>query len=424
MRPWLALGLLLGCGKKTPPVAPAETVVNAPTEGTFDPNAPLADKLALAIEKIQSGTVDDLTLAVAILTQCLPEDPGGATELNLGIALQKLGKLAEAVPRYDTVLAMHPDWAEAWVYKGSALEQLDRPNQAVSVYRDALGVDSENMGARVALIQVLRTLGRPDDAIAEAKAALKVNASSLPVYNNFALAYLDKGEMTLARFILQKALQSVEGASANAYLHTNLGWSHYLDGNKPAAIQSLLKAVELEPDLVPALVYLATVYLEDRNYGDMIPLLETALKQDPDNPDVHLNLGIAYRGMERFDEAKQAYETALKLAPESPDPWFNLGILLGDSLKEYEASVAAFNRYLDAGGAEPERAQTYIAAVNKERETAERRAKAEAARKQRELERQREQELLRQTEGDATAEPPPTEAPDEAPPPDPQEETP
>lgn len=386
------LTVLVGCGKKTPPQSAVETV--AEEAPAWDPAAPLADKVALAIAKLESGTPEDLELAVAILQQSLPEDPGGATELNLAIALQRRGDVAAALPHYEAVLAAHPDWPETWVYLGSAQERLGQVETAMETYRRAIELDTENVGARVALIAVLRKVGQPDAAIEQAKAALKVNANSLAIYNNFALAYLDKGDTTLARFILQKALQGIEGAQTNAYLHTNLGWSHYLDDNKTAAVQSLQKAVELEPGLVPALVYLATVYLEDRNYEDMIPLLETARKNDPENPDVHLNLGIAYRGMGRLDEAKQAYATASEIDPSDPDPWFNLGILLGDSFKEYEASVAAFEKYLANGGSDTERTQVYIAAVNKERETAERRRKAEEARKKREAERKREQELL------------------------------
>ena len=401
-RIWLVTMLLVGCGKKAPPEAAvqASTPEEAPA---FDPNAPLADKVALAIAKLESGTPADLDLAVTILEQSLPQDPGGVTELNLGIALQRRGNVADAVPHYEAVIAANPDWPETWVYLGSAQERLGDVETAMETYRRAIGVDTENIGARVALIAALRKTGRPDAAIEEAKTALKVNANSLAIYNNFALAYLDKGDTTLARFILQKALQGIEGAQTNAYLHTNLGWSHYLDDNKNAAVASLKKAVELEPTLVPALVYLATVYLEDRNYEDMIPLLETARQNDPENPNVHLNLGIAYRGMGRLEEAKQACVTASELDPDDPDPWFNLGILLGDSFKEYESSVEAFETYLAKGGADTERTQVYIAAVNKERETAERRRKAEEAREKREDARRREQELLRKAEEEAAA---------------------
>lgn len=417
MSRWLlaTLMVLTGCGKKSPPTPAAAPEAATAEPAAWDPNAPLAERVALAIDKLQSSEPDDLALAVEILKHSVGEDPGGPTELNLGIALQKQGAFAEAATHYRAVIETHPEWPEPWVYLGSCQERLEDPEGAIATYRDAVAQDTENMGARVALIAVLRSLGRPDDAIEEAKAALKVNANSLPVYNNFALAYLDKGDTTLARFILQKALQSIEGAVNNAYLHTNLGWSHYVDGNKPAATQSLLEAVKLDPNLVPALVYLATVYLEDRNYTDMVPLLETARDQDPENPNVHLNLGIAYRGLGQFDDAKQAYATAQELAPEDPEPWFNLGILLGDSLKDYVASVEAFEKYLAAGGTEVERAQTYIAAVNKERETAERRARAEKARKEREAERKRKEQLLKEAEaaaaaaGDGVAEQPPEE---------------
>ncbi len=406
----MAVLALAGCAKGPPP-APAPAVQEeAPPDGPapVDHDGPLWDRVNQAADLIEKGSPADLSRAVALLERAQAEDETGIASFDLGLAYQAQGSLDRARTQYEAVIADHPEIAAARLYLGQVLERQGDLAGAEQTYRDGIAADGEDMALRVALIAVQRAQGRPDDAIEAAKAALKVNANTIDVYNNFALAYLDKGDTTLARFILQKAQQSVDGAVQNAYLHTNLGWSYYLDGNRPAAAKSLKKAVELDERLVPALVYLSRVYLEDRNYEDMVPLLETAKEVAPSNPDVQLNLGVAYRGVGRLDDARKAYEQALVLNPEGAKAHFNLGILFGDYEKDYDASISAFERYVAAGGTEAERASEYIEDVQKEKERAERRARAEAARRAREEERARQQALLE--EQAAAAEEPADEA--------------
>ena len=408
MRTALAALWLIGCPKQQPP--PATTGDGPPPTLVTDANSPVHERVNEAADLIEAAGPADLERAIRLLSALIDEDPSGVARFNLGVAYHLSGDLQSAANQYQAVIAVHPDHGDAWLYLGRLQEQQGQRDSALNTFRTGMTNDPEHMGLRVALVAALRSQGRSDEAILAAKEALKVNANSLPIYNNFALAYIDKGDTTLARFILQKALQSVEGAVNNAYLHTNVGWSYYLDGNKAAAVESLEKAVELDPELVPALMYLSRVYLEDRNYEDMVVLLERAETIDPTSADVQLNLGIAYRGVGRLDDAKAAYEKAMALDPANPDPHFNLGILLGDYRKDYEAAVGSFNQYIAGGGGEAERAMTYIDSVVKEKERAERRARAEADRQRREAEKKRREEVLRQAEDQA-----PPDDPDPAP---------
>lgn len=392
MRWMIVLAGLVACGKSAPPAPAVEQVESAPEDDAAA--LTVEQRINQAADLIASGEPGDLAAAVGLLSDALVEDTTGAARFNLALARHAQGDLATAAMLYEGVVQDDPSAAAAWLHLAEVRSSAGRLAAAEENLRLGIEHAPEDLDLRVALIKVLRSSGRHDAAIDEAKAALAINANHLPVYNNFALTYLDKGDTTLARFILQKALQSVEGAVNNATLHTNLGWSYYLDGNKPAAKESLDKAVELEPELVPALMYLSRVYLDDRNYEAMVPLLETAKRVDPINPDVQLTLGIAYRGVGQLDDARKAYEQALVLDPADPTAHFNLGILLGDYEKDYDGAIAAFQRYVDAGGADAARASQYIDDVGKEKERAERKARAEAKRREREAERAKEQALL------------------------------
>jgi tetratricopeptide (TPR) repeat protein len=169
----------------------------------------------------------------------------------------------------------------------------------------------------------------------------------------------------------------------------------FKEGNVDQAKHDLQNAVKLDPNYVPALVYLSSIYIADHNYGDTVPLLETAQKLDPNNAEIQLTLGAAYRGVGRLDDAQKAYEKALALAPNDPAPHFNLGVLKGDYRKDYAGGIAEFSQYIAAGGPEKALADQYIKDLQREKELGEKRAAAEVERTRREEERKKKEEQLR-----------------------------
>jgi tetratricopeptide (TPR) repeat protein len=422
--PLLALVLLVGCGPKEQPKAASapDGGEAATTPVTWDEKAPVGEKVDQAAGLIEKGTPDSLQTAIRMLEPLTDDDPSGTARFNLGVAYHKSGNFPKATNQYQALVAGDPTFGDAWLYLGKAQEQQGELEAAITSFETGIRNAPEHMELRAALVGTLRQAGRLDEAIERSKEALEVNANHLGIYNNFGLAYLEKGDQVLARFIFTKALQQIEGADDNAWLHTNIGWSYYLDGNTPAAAQELEKAVKLDPELVPALVYLSRVYMDDRNYVDTVPLLETAARLDPNNADVQLTLGVAYRGVGRLDDAQRAYEKALVLDPSDPAPRFNLGILLGDYRKDYDGAVAQFQEYVAAGGQHSAQATAYIDDIRKEKERALKRATAEAERKAREAERKRKEALVQEAEAQPvpaeppTAEPTPAEPSPEPPP--------
>lgn len=416
--PFLAFGVLAGCPKgpvegpssENNPVAPApgDPAAGASPDGAVGEGATpsgasavvvggtLEEQVAAAVGLLEKGSDAELDQAIRILEAAAPQDPSGVVALDLGIALQKRGLLDRARSQYEQLIAAHPDHGDAWAYLASVQELQGQDAAARETVRQGIERAPDNVPLRIALINQLRADGRVDEAIEESKKALRINAKSLGIYNAFGLCYIARKDYTLARFILQKAVQEIEGAEDNAFLQTNLGWTYFLQGNTPQATFHLKKAVEADPDLVPALVYLSKIYMEDHNYADTISLLENAARLDPANAEIQLTLGVAYRGTGRLDDAQSAYQRALQLDPANPAPHFNLGVLIGDYRKDYASAIASFQQYIAGGGPETALAEQYIRDIQKEKELSEKRAKLAEETKRREEERKRKEELARQ----------------------------
>lgn len=434
----------------------AGEATDATAAGDFDTSAvPVQERLADAVDLLASDAEGESGRALAILEQISSIEPDNTVlSFNLGVARYRAGDAAGARQAWEHTVAVDPTVGDAWLYLGLQEQESGRYVEALRRYREGLEHDSENMRLWVSVVDCQRKSGDLDGAVVSAKEALGINGNSVAIFNNLGLTYQDKGDLDMAMFVFSKALSQIPGAEKDAHLHTNLGWLLYLRGKKPNAMFHLQRAVELDPNLVPADVYLARLYLEDRNYGDMVPLLQRARDLDPENHDVLMNLGIAYRGVasrsyskaradleeaeesqrERLKaeakaayesglgEAEAAYQAALEIDPENPDPLFNLAILYGDYRKDYDRAIAAFEQYVELGGGKGELAEEYIEELKTERKRAQRREERERKRMEREAQRERdrleaerqsaaeEEEAQRRAEEEAQNPPDPVDA--------------
>ena len=341
------------------PTAPAEDALETAQEAQVDEPAEVDEPEEIPVHQLVNeasalltdpDSTANIQKAMGMLEQIIAENPNAAyAHFNLGVGYQLMEDYERARREYQAAVNIDPELGHAWLYQGVLHENESRFDQAISNYRTGIRNNPENMELRVALIGLLRKQGDVDGAVAEAKKALKINANSLDVYNNMGLAYIDLEEFALAQFVYQKAL-TLDGADQNAYIRCNYGWTMYLKGEKGLATFQLQKAVELDPELVPALIYLSKLYMEDRNYTDTIELLERAAAKAPDNHGVQMNLGVAYRGVGRLEDAAKAYQTAIALDSENVDPYYNLGILYGDYTKDYDKAIESFEMYIIYGG--------------------------------------------------------------------------
>lgn len=396
---------------------PTPTTTEGATTTSTAATPPAKDDIAKANALLTTKKPSDAQQAANDLRAVVAREPQNAyAHYNLGVAYEILGDQTSARESYLEATRVEPGLGEAWLNLAAMDARSGNYDRAVSRYKLGISHDRENMDLWVGLISALRAQGKLDEAEKEAKAALRINANALNVYNNLGLVYMERGQLDLAYFIVQKAMTTVKGGHENASLHCNLGRIYYLQGKIGDAKLEYNEALKRDDNLVSAMLYLAEIYLNDRNYEDSIPLLEKARSFDPENPDIHMNLGIAYRGVGRYEEAKAAYEMVLRLEPENPEPHVNLGILYGDYMKAYDAAVTEYERYVAMGGPRATEVQGYIEATRKEQERVrkieERKKKAEAEKAKLDAQKRANEEEQRKQQAPPDGGAPPAPAPD------------
>ena len=350
-------------------------------------------KATEATALLTTGKFEDSRRALSLLKELeadLPDSPTVA--YNMGLAQEQLGNRAMAEQAYRRATQLDPELAEAWLRLGGLAEAGGDINYASQVYGQGMRAAPENMDLHVAAIGVLVRQGRLDEAEAEAKKALGINANAQAIYANLALIYIEQGRLELGKFIINRAFNFVDGAKDNAHLHAYLGRIFYLEDHPFAARDSYEKALELDPELLDAMLFLSEVHLDNRAYNALVPMLESAVKVAPDDPAIHMNLGIGYRGLQRFEEAEKEYRKVMELAPGRPEPLLNLAMLYGDHQKKYDEAMAILDQYKGMVGADVELADTWVQQYEEEKERA---ARAEARRKRAEERRKKREEEQR-----------------------------
>ncbi|MEO7865631.1 MAG: tetratricopeptide repeat protein, partial [Sphingomicrobium sp.] len=141
-----------------------------------------------------------------------------------------------------------------------------------------------------------------------------------------------------------KAIESLERAiklnpQATSY-YANLGEVLRQAGRRKDALGALEKAVEIDPNNSQALNNLGIINYEVRRYKVAVDFYRRALKSRPDMAEAMNNLGNALRLTGDIDGAVNAYQDALTVRERYPEAYNNLGTLLQQDRKFSEAEHA------------------------------------------------------------------------------------
>jgi tetratricopeptide (TPR) repeat protein len=140
----------------------------------------------------------------------------------------------------------------------------------------------------------------------------------------------------------QATLASPEYAEAWAYLGE--ARQHTIDGLWPngnkvlppeTGLPELQKAIELDPQSIPAYLFLAMYWRRHDRYDQALANLQTASEIDSQNPILLIEMGETLATLGDLNAALEAYRKAVELSPN--DPSF-LNFLVGFSLK-YEYHI-------------------------------------------------------------------------------------
>lgn len=165
--------------------------------------------------------------------------------------------------------------------------------------------------------------------------------------NALAMYHYKRGRYDLCRYLLKKA---IAGNPKMAELHSNLGVVQLAQGEKRDAIKSFRKALEINRDEAVAAANVGAIYVQEKDYGKALVVLETAYRKGVRDPRVLNNYAVALAAHRKFEKAEDLYKTVLKDGNNNKEALFNYAVLLVDNMGKFQEGLEIINRLKFVGG--------------------------------------------------------------------------
>ena len=321
-------------------------------------SAPARTNLATNLERL--GKTE---MATEQFRKAVELDPQNFdTNHNLGEAFAHSGKVAEAALYLEKAQRIDPSSYDNGYDLSLAYLQIGRLADAQRLLRDLL--KQKNTAE---LHNLLAEVEEKDGKFVEAANEYEAAAHLEPSESNL----FDWGSELLLHRTLDPAVevfkQGVQRYPTSQRMVVGLGMTYYVRGNYDDAVQSLLKAADLNPSESSCYFFLSRAYDSSpsradevierfRRFAELQPknaralyyyamslwkgrraqdpgldlhqiesLLTQSLELDPKLAEAHLQLGNLYSDLNKYGEAIPEYKRALELNSDLADAYYRLG---------------------------------------------------------------------------------------------------
>ncbi len=294
---------------------------------------------------------------------------------NLGMALERQGKYADAQQTYDAAKSIEPKderekvlqlsaqgyIARGWLAQAHRLDEAGEPDKARSLREQAKGVcegirgqDPDNSMANVALALYYLEGETTNLELAEqfVRQALRNNREDTIALNIRGVINLRQNKNEIARWILEEKVLGLDPANAEAL--ANLGLAYVRLGDLPKAVAALERAVKLNPNSIAARMDLGAIYLEYLNYRDADRQYAAALRLEPENLEALTGRALTLEGKRQPKEAAEIYEKVLVKDASRSAIVVRLALIYNKApFNDGNKSITYWQRYLEAIGVQP-----------------------------------------------------------------------
>lgn len=300
-----------------------------------------------------------------------------AARKEFGAMLLDSGLADEAVKELETALALDAQNVDTLVTLSRAYLQQKNVAAAGKLLETAVAKGTDEPKIYLALSDVYKSAGYMENAIPAMRLAIEKDPKNEFYRARYGLLLIDSKAPAAAILRLSEAVKEFPNSTR---LWLVLGMAQQTEGKINDARASFERALEIEPNSVPALAYLATSLIEQAQYAEAVKVYEKALALEEENAilhylladtllkmpngdktqiekhlvrsvqldgklaQAHLALGKLYARDEKWQQALTEFEQATRYAPDLAEAFYQLG-RASARLKRNDESKAAFDKY-------------------------------------------------------------------------------
>ena len=215
---------------------------------------------------------------------------GARPHFEYGSALQKEGRLEEAVEQYKIGLQFNPKDAKAHTSLAVALTGQAKFDAAVPHMETALRLEPNNPDFHLVYSTLLQRIGHNDEAALHFKTAIRLKPDSVEAHYSYAAFLAGFGNNDEYISELRRVLQL---RPDYPYAELRLADALFANGNLKEAEGHYQAALRADPKLTVAYNSLGKVYLSQGQISQAMIQFSEALRLNPDYKEAEENLRIA-----------------------------------------------------------------------------------------------------------------------------------
>jgi predicted Zn-dependent protease len=248
----------------------------------------------------------------------------GRIYLNLGVMEAQANRFARAGEFFEQAATLDPSLPQVQYSLGVAMFNAQDFSKAGAALAKALERDPTNADARRML--ALSAMNTEDYAkAADLLAHDPQREADLSLQFAYGVSLVRSGRAGEAEEIFS-TLVAAHGDSPE--LNVVLGQAHAEQGDYDAAVQSLRRALALEPDVAEANAALGVIYLKQGHLADATRALEAELKTHPSDVRARVTLATVLDLDNHSDRAIAELRTVLAARPDHANARYLLGKIL------------------------------------------------------------------------------------------------
>jgi protein O-GlcNAc transferase len=241
--------------------------------------------------------------------------------VDLGMQLEREGRLEEAVAHYRQAVAVDPAAKLNRFRLGNALMKQQKFSEAAAAYSEELCVSPDSAETVHNLGTALQNLRRHDQAIVCYRRAIALNPSYAEAHNNLGVTYADLGRLHEAILSYGHALLHNPNY-ADAF--SNLGNALERIFDYPNAILCCKRAIELQPTHAAAHLHLGNACRQLGLFDDAVASYQRAISLNPRNGGIYSNLAETFKDQGKLQLAAESFEKSIAARPIYRPAYSNL----------------------------------------------------------------------------------------------------
>jgi tetratricopeptide (TPR) repeat protein len=231
------------------------------------------------------------------------------------LASDLLNRLSRTAPDRDNSPQLLAEIAyKSYLARGFAQLQAKNPPAARADFEAARQIAPSDPTVYNNLALVSLQENKPQDALASYENALRVDGTNFVALNGMITQYARSKELDKAHSRIDQALSAYPNVS---WLHFLKGQIYGYQGNGQAAEAELRRALEIDPNYLPAYSSLAALFINAKQEDRAIAEYKKILAIRPDNAAVYTLIGMLEDARQNHDAAADNYRKALDLDQNS-----------------------------------------------------------------------------------------------------------